>query len=231
MEPLNPAGLPQGQVGLHPRLGDVVRRHLAHPDRAPVPEHTVAAYRALVEALGGAERPLVLDSGCGSGEGTVALARRHPEAWVVGVDRSQHRLHKGPFRGRGEVRRAALAENALAVRADVPGLWRLLVAEGRRLSAHYLLHPNPWPKQQHLQRRWHGHPAFTSLLALGGEVTLVSNFSVYAEEFAAALRLARPGLGPVVAEAYVPDPPLTRFEAKYLERGHPLWRVRADLGA
>ena len=230
MEPLSEAGLPRGQEGLHPRLSEVVRRHLEHPDRTPVPEHTVSAYRALLAALGPEARPLVLDSGCGTGEGTVALALRHPEAWVIGVDRSQHRLHKGPFRGLGAVRRAAGVGNAFAVRADVPGLWRLLAADGRKLAAHYVLHPNPWPKKQHMQRRWHGHPAFGSLLALGGEVTLVSNFSVYAEEFAAALTVARPALGEVRAEVYVPDPPLTRFEAKYVERGHPLWRVVARLG-
>ncbi|MEJ2385643.1 MAG: hypothetical protein P8Y54_14885 [Xanthomonadales bacterium] len=74
-----------------------------------------------------------------------------------------------------------------------------------------------------MQRRWHGHPVFPDLLALGGRLELRTNWSLYAQEFAwAAARLTgrtiRPGELPA-AEALSP------FERKYRASGHTLYSV------
>ena len=45
--------------------------------------------------FGGAEKPLVLELGCGKGEYTVGLARRHPSCNYVGVDVKGARLWRG----------------------------------------------------------------------------------------------------------------------------------------
>jgi hypothetical protein len=51
---------------------------------------------------------------------------------------------------------------------DLVDYWRLMRKAYVRPARHYLFYPNPWPKIGHLPRRWHGHPVFPALLALGG---------------------------------------------------------------
>lgn len=203
------------QSGLHPRLETVVRRHLDTPHRRPVAEHTRLAFERIA-AWRDPSRPLILDSGCGTGIGTARLAARHPEALVLGLDKSTARLARHP----------ALPPNARLERAELGDFWRLAAAAGWRLDRHYLLYPNPWPKSRQLLRRWHGSPVFPALLALGGRLELRSNWRLYVEEFVRALSLA----GIDGAIELVPDePPLTAFEAKYRASDQDLWRCRADL--
>ena len=113
--------------------------------------------------------------------------------------------------------------NALWLRAELTSFWRLARRAGWRLERHYLLYPNPWPKPAQLQRRWHGHPVFPDLLGLGGKLEMRSNWSVYAEEFAAAAALA---LGkPVLPLSLGATEITTPFERKYRASGHPLYSV------
>lgn len=211
------------QRGVHPRLAERVRLHLENPWQRPLHRPTLAAFDALrpmLDSEGG--RPLVLDSGCGSGASTRILAQRHPDALVLGVDRSAARLARDGHRQLPE-----RDGNALWLRAELATLWRLLRASGHRPDHHYLLYPNPWPKAVHLQRRWHAHPAFADLLALGGRLEMRCNWQTYADEFADALTLASGREHR--AECIVPDAPLTPFERKYAASGHTLYAVTADL--
>ena len=75
------------------------------------------------------------------------------------------------------------------LQANLIDFWRLSVQTEWRLQKHYLLYPNPWPKKKHLQRRWHGHPVFPSILELGGELELRTNWKIYADEFNQAVNL------------------------------------------
>jgi tRNA (guanine-N7-)-methyltransferase len=141
------------------------------------------------------------------------------------VDQSAERLARG-----GRKLATALPANALLLRADVTDLWALMREAGWQLSHHYLLYPNPWPKAEHLQRRWSGHPRLPDLLALGGRLELRTNWETYAREFARALALA--GHSAEVAPlAVVPEEALTPFERKYAASGHGLWRLTARLAA
>lgn len=203
---------------MHPQLEAVVRRHLAHPDQSPIAEHTRSVFRSVERLLDG--RPVILDSGCGTGLSTQLLAQQHSGAWVIGIDKSLHRLSRG---GHGTLTQEG---NAVWVRAELAHFWRLAVAAGWRLQAHYLLYPNPWPKPGHLMRRWHGHPAFAAMLALGGHFESRSNVPDYLAELAQALALA--GIQSQRAPV-VPDPPLTLFEKKYHARGEPLLRLTAQV--
>lgn len=210
-----------GQTGAHASLGARLRRHANTAYRRPVAERSRDALALLLARWRGAS-PLVLDAGCGVGRSTIALARRHPDCFVVGIDKSEDRLSRG--RPGGEP-----PDNCLLLRADLVDLWRLLRSSGIRLAFHYLLYPNPWPKLGHVGRRWHGHPVFPDLVALGGVLECRSNWRVYVEEFAAALAQL---VGRRAESApFVPCEPLTPFEAKYLASGHTLWRCRADLDA
>jgi len=209
------------QEAPHGGLLDRLQRHLLRLPTAPVAAHTQAAFEALQRDLGPSPGALIFDSGCGTGESTRSLAERHPEAWVVGVDKSADRLGR---------HRAALPANARLVRAELGDLWRCAVAAGWRLKAHYLPYPNPWPKARHYKRRWPAHPAFPWLLGLGGELEVRSNWRLYLEEWQVVLESLgiASRLSPL---APTPEAPLSPFEAKYLASGHACYALRAALGA
>jgi len=183
-------------------------------------DHNRDGFRVLKQRLVDSSGKLVLDSGCGTGEGTRRLASRHSDCLVLGVDKSAVRLHRS--------RSLPLPENALLLRAELADFWHLLNQKSIRLQAHYILYPNPWPKSRHLQRRWHGHPAFADLIALGGYLELRSNWSVYVDEFAAALHYANAARQIVCGELEAPDL-WTPFERKYFLSGQRLHYCRADL--
>ena len=158
------------------------------------------------------------------GLSTRRLATLHPDHFVIGIDQSSDRLSR-------QVEWPSDApNNFITVRADVVDFWRLLRDAAIYPSHHYLLYPNPWPKKHHLARRWHAHPAFPSVLALGGYIECRSNWKIYVEEFAAAVT-AMSGIA-AECESFVPSSaPLTPFEEKYLASGHELWRCRLNLPA
>ena len=147
------------QPHTHHRLASVVRRHLRTVNRAPISRHSLQAYRVLANELSAKPRPVVLDSFCGTGLSTAALAARYPGHLVIGIDKSAARLNKHT----GEP-----ADNCLLLQADCGEIWKLLAADGCKLDRHFLLYPNPWPKAKHLQRRIHGHHSFPLLLLQTG---------------------------------------------------------------
>lgn len=204
-----------------------MRRHATTPWRGPLHAASEEAF-ALAETLrqrAGADRPLVLDAGCGTGHSTRELARRHSEALVVGIDQSAARLARV-----GAEHRPRLEGNCLWVRADLATIWRLVQAARWPVTHHYLLYPNPWPKSAHLARRWHGHPVFPTLLALGGTLELRSNWSVYVEEFCRAATLVT---GRSATPRRLPEyaAPVSPFERKYAASGHELWSATLDLSS
>lgn len=200
------------QSGPHPRLDEVVRKHLQHPWTAPVHAGSRAAFDAF-HRWRDPSRPLVVDAGCGTALSTSLLARRHPGAQVLGIDRSAARLARAP---------APLA-NELRIRARLEDAWRLLQDASQPVARHYLLYPNPSPKPAHLMRRWHAHPAWPAALSLGGVLTLRTNWRIYAEEFSRSLELHGLGRPPVVS--FRPEVALTPFERKYAESGHALYEL------
>ena len=206
------------QEHLHPKLAATVRKHLERPSRKPVAAHNAAAFELLLHELTARPRPLVLDSFCGTGHSTAALAQRHPGHLVVGIDKSGHRLAKQP----GNV-----TDNVIFLQAECEDLWRLLGERGIAVDYHYLLYPNPWPKAKHLQRRVHGGAGLFWLLQLGGRIELRSNWQAYVEEFGVAMNLAA---HPGSVARVIPAPPLSLFERKYLDSGHELWAFTCAIG-
>jgi len=210
------------QTGIHEQLATLLDRHRNAPFRKPYADYNRAAFEASMERR---ERvapraPLILDSCCGVGESSIALAMNFPDHYVIGVDQSAARLGKNA-KGSG------LPPNLDLVRADLVDYWRLMVDTGVRPHRHYLLYPNPWPKIGHLSRRWHGHPVFPAMLALGGVLECRSNWRIYIEEFCFAIDHLKQGVA--VCQDYVPEVALTPFERKYLNSGHALWRSVVSL--
>jgi tRNA (guanine-N7-)-methyltransferase len=208
------------QTGIHEQLVNLLERHRAAPFRKPYADYNRAAFAASLERWQrhAPQAPLILDSCCGVGESSVALAQAFPDHYVIGVDQSASRLARNT---RDKV--AGLPDNLDLVRADLVDYWRLLGAADIRLARHYLLYPNPWPKIGHLARRWHGHAVFPALLALGGVLECRSNWRIYVDEFAFAVNYLSGRQAGV--EPYLPAVALTPFERKYLNSGHALYRT------
>ena len=214
------------QAGIHEHLAALLDRHTGAVFRKPFTDYNRAAFEISLERRLriAPDAPLILDSCCGVGESSIALARAYPDHYVIGVDQSESRLARNIA---SKVVASQLPDNLDLVRADLVDYWRLLQAADIRLARHYLLYPNPWPKIGHLARRWHGHPVFPTLLELGGVLECRSNWRIYIEEMAQALTLLTGQ--PVATESWQTDDPMTPFEKKYLASGHELWRYRASL--
>jgi len=210
------------QTGIHEQLATLLDRHRNAPFRKPYADYNRAAFEA---SMAQRERlapraPLILDSCCGVGESSIALALSFPDHYVIGVDQSAARLGKNAKGG-------GLPPNLDLVRADLVDYWRLMLDTGVRPHRHYLLYPNPWPKIGHLSRRWHGHPVFPAMLELAGVLECRSNWRIYVEEFCFAIGYLTPHTA--VFQAYEPDEAMTPFERKYLNSGHALWRSTVSL--
>jgi tRNA (guanine-N7-)-methyltransferase len=207
------------QTGVHPQLEKHLQRHLQSSWAQPLHQPSVEAFKQskFRTALRSASS-VVLDSGCGTGSSSQHLADILPGHLVIGVDQSLARLSKSGA-GSGFYQNG----NCVLLRAELSTFWRLLLEADVKLERHYLLYPNPWPKSGHLQRRWHGHPVFPSLLNLGGEIELRCNWEIYALEFAQAVNFATGAdLGVVKIK---PESGISPFEQKYLDRGQTLYGV------
>lgn len=221
---LNAGPVSSSQDGVHPRLEQYLRRHLDRRWSQPLHRPSIDAYRRLKdECRLTAGRPFMLDSGCGTGKSTQQLARQYPGHLVIGVDKSQARLAKSGMQREGMDQSLVQRENCILVRAELPTFWRLLARDGHIPDQQFLFYPNPWPKPGHLKRRWHGHPVFPRLLALGGKIEMRCNWKIYALEFAQAAGFATGES--ILAERYHPDSSASPFEQKYLERAQPLFSV------
>jgi tRNA G46 methylase TrmB len=205
------------QQGLHEQLDEVVLKHLKHTFRKPYQQHTLEAFKKAEKWVEQQGKPIIFDSCCGIGESTYHIARQHPEAIVLGMDKSADRLSKHPQQ---------IADNYQLLQVNLNDFWRLAVDANWSLTHHYLLYPNPWPKAKHLQRRWHGSAVFPAILQLGGELELRSNWFTYIHEFARALELAGQSCR---EEEYRSDTPITPFERKYWASGQKSLRLTASL--
>ncbi|MBX2814117.1 MAG: hypothetical protein KTR25_20070 [Myxococcales bacterium] len=219
--PFSSSSVSSPQTEPDPRVSELVTKHLQCPWRRPIATHTLRAWECVQAVLSEeAQCPIVLDSGCGTGESARKLAECHPECWIVAADQSAYRLRlKASIRRSGRI---------VWVRAELGDLWRLMLHAKIQLKAHYLLYPNPWPKKQHLRRRWHGHPAFPTLLRLGGYFEARSNWSVYLQELAIAIHAAT-GTNTNLTVFRPTHRALSPFELKYAASGHELYRLRCRL--
>ena len=270
------------QETLHKDLEEVVRKYARTTFLRPIADHTREAFaevETFVEKFYGkngdpetasgvtnairdgapganaetAPRAVILDSGCGTGESTIHIARRFPGIPVIGIDKSCARLNKAgnPSQTAGE----DIPANAFWIRAELLDFWRLALDYVKAckwtIPYHAVYYPNPWPKQSEATRRFHMHPIFPTLLALGKTIELRTNWDIYAREFTEATRIAAQELNgspsslcsvedderedrsvagmTITCESFDPEKPETAFERKYKEARQKLWRVLVAL--
>eukprot|EP01041_Mallomonas_annulata_P004062 gene4059-8077_t len=235
----------------HPRTSEFAIKHCetfgTFVDNHVVSRHTVEAFSLaqsfVDEFYNGTsiDKPVILDSGCGVGMSTTMLAKKYPKIPIIGIDKSIVRLQKNKnfedpkdFSSPEDFTPPTL-RNMLLLRAELVDFWWLCAEQSDwTVHSHYILYPNPYPKAQHLSRRWHGHPIFPVLLGLGGRVVIRSNWPVYCREFMQATQSVvdeknlLPGLeNPINMSftAYTPDPPMTHFERKYQNADVPVYQL------
>ena len=208
------------QDGPFKDLEKLVRRYATTEYKRPIADHTRNAFadaerfiedfytKGHAQSKGtscGTPQPVILDSGCGTGESTQHLARRFPDYPVIGIDKSAIRLDKagrafdtGQSRGtEAQTNNAQQNEpkNIFYVRAELIDFWRLAlnkVTSGQWvIPYHALYYPNPWPKQSEAGRRFHLHPIFPTLLQLAQETELRTNWEIYAREFEQAAGIVK----------------------------------------
>lgn len=208
------------QTGVHDKLQAIVEKHLSHAFQKPFQQHTIDGFKLVQSQVEKIGKPLIFDSCCGVGDSTINLAKTHPDHFVIGMDKSGHRLNKN------EAYEQHGIDNFMLIRTDLNDFWRLALDAGMLPEKHFILYPNPWPKSKHVKRRWHGAAVFPTIVALGGELELRSNWRIYLEEFAAALAIADK---PSLVKEFVPEPCITPFERKYLASGQALFKLTAKL--
>lgn len=204
------------QQGIHENLDSVVVKHLKTSWRKPISHFSESVFATIQDWIKKTDRPLLLDSGCGTGDSSINLALRYPTHNVLGFDRSEVRLDKLK-------NRHTVPDNCLVVRADAEDLWRQLLSEGVKLEKHFVLFPNPYPKAAQLNKRWHGSPVFPTLVQLSPTIELRSNWKTYLVEFSRAWEIAT-GQSTLI-ESYNPEEPITAFETKYKNSDQTLWRL------
>ena len=219
----NSRAITSNQTGIHDDLEKVVGRHINSEFKKPIAAFSQTAFDELNKQVQAflASSPhgkVILDSCCGVGESSYHHAKANPNALVIGIDKSEHRIDKHEHHKHSQV------ENCLLVRGDLNDLWRMIADANWPISTHYLLYPNPWPKSKHLQRRWHGAPVFKYLPKIGERLVVRSNWPVYIQEFEVALKLL--GVDAKVAE-YRADEAMTPFERKYWASGQSSWQLVA----
>lgn len=223
------------QEGPFKDLEKLVRKYACTPYLRPIADHTRLAFADAEQFIadfytkrhaGSAPHPVILDSGCGTGESTLHLAHQFPGYPVIGIDKSAVRLEKASQSVNSTIR--DLPSNAFYVRAELIDFWRLALEKVTAglwtIPYHALYYPNPWPKQSEATRRFHLHPIFPTLIRLALTAELRTNWEIYAQEFAQAASLLSPNAN-VTIQLIKEGEPITAFERKYKNACQQLWQV------
>ncbi len=206
------------QTAVHKDLENSVRKHLTNSFRKPYRPFSAEIFHKTNEIINSLDMPIILDSGCGTGESSHILSKQNTDALIVGIDKSEKRLDKFISNDNFYDK-----DNLILIRADVIDIWRMIKQSNWNIKKHYLLYPNPWPKKNQLKRRWHGHPVFPEMISLCDQIELRTNWQIYAEEYKQAMEIVTNKN--VIMDSVETIDFISPFEKKYYDSGHELYRV------
>lgn len=201
------------QIGVNEALADVVALHRESNSQRPIAKHNYEAFDSVLSWLTNWSGKVVLDLCCGVGESTRYLAKRNPNAKVIGIDKSIARLNKHHAYQNSES-----VENYQLFQADLNDFWRLLCAHTAQNHCEWYVqkqciwYPNPYPKKSQLRKRWHGSAIFPYIMRTSKCIELRSNWRLYLEEFMQAAAMYE--FDGVITE--ITQSPVTPFERKYM---------------
>ena len=176
----------------------------------------------------GGSPPLCLEIGCGNGFFFRDLCLRHPDHRFVGIEIRYKRVWMS-------ARKLAQAgcSNGVVVLHHAGYLGRLFAND--ELSAIYLNHPDPWPKDRHARNRLIT-PDFATLISRllrrDGTFQIKSDCSRYADETRRCFASTPMTEQAYTADLHRPGDPLaegnivTNYERKFVERGEPVFLQR-----
>lgn len=230
----SPREITTNQLGVHDDLADIVNKYKLSEFKKPIAPHTQVAFDAALDWLGDWHGEVILDACCGVGESSLVLAQRHPNAKVIGIDKSVARLEKhGHYKQDSassdkQENGESTASNISVFQADLNDFWRLMAGKldsvKWRLSKQCLFYPNPYPKKAQVQKRWHASPAFVALLKCSKNIEVRSNWLIYLQEFQFALSMH----GVTSHIKRVSGVPITPFERKYTDSGQACWSLQTE---
>lgn len=219
-----PREITSNQLGVHEDLADIVNKYRQSAFKKPIAQHTQQTFDSVIEWLADWRGDVIIDACCGVGESSIVLAQRHPDAKVIGIDKSVARLDKHEHYKRSNNDNSH--DNVRVFQADLNDFWRLMAAYKQAaqwtISQQCLFYPNPYPKKAQVQKRWHASPAFVALLACSTNIEVRSNWLIYLEEFQLALQIH--GIESHICE--VSGSPITPFERKYSQSGQACWQLQ-----
>lgn len=213
----NSRSVQSNQIDIHEDLEKIVARHLSSVFLKPISAHTQVAFEQALNFVQSKNQPVILDACCGVGDSSRNLAKLYPHHTIIGVDKSDERIHKN---------RTETDNNIILLRADLNDFYRLLSQAIKQnqiqIAQHKIYYPNPWPKSAHIKRRWHGAPVFPDLVSVCANIEMRSNWVTYLKEFQFALNLV--GINSQVKPIQV-EHAMTPFEAKYNASGQTIYQL------
>ena len=212
------------QTKPHDNLKQIVKKHLQTQWQKPVSDLQREIFNSINEKIKSQPKKIILDSGCGAGRSTEILAEKHPDHWVIGIDKSLSRLEKNK-----NFRDGSKNKNMILVRADVIDFWRQIIASDWSVGKHFILYPNPYPKKSQLTKRWHGHAIFPVLMQTAMQFELRSNWHLYLQEFEQAATIIYPDCNTKIQKLNPNQQALTAFEHKYFAAKQPCYSLRLTL--
>ncbi len=169
------------------------------------------------------KKPLIIDVGCGKGDWIVNEAKKNPDRFYIGIERTTNKSQC--FINKTDNQQLA---NLLALQADAIPLINQKIPQ-ESVDEYYFFYPNPTPKKRQANQRFFvssSFEVFDKTLKPGGKITLVSNIEEYVKEAELFLREIW-GYQDIRTEK-VSDSiePRTAFEKKYLENKETLYELK-----
>jgi tRNA (guanine-N7-)-methyltransferase len=197
-----------------------------------------APHKGLWRDFFGNDNPIYVELGMGKGKFISEMSGRYPEINFIGVDMYDELIRRASEKARAvwAERDVASPPNLALLRANIENIETMF--EHGELQRIHLNFSDPWPKSKHGRRRLTHRrflASYVELLNERGEIHFKTDsqslFEFSLNSFAdAELQLRNISLD-LHKDGLRDDLVLTEYESKFVERGNPIYRLEAVIGA